>query len=322
MRILITSDFHGNRHQVRKLQEIALKVKPDVFVYVGDLGPIRSKYPTVDSQYKFVKTEIMDKICEMDIKHKIVIPGNTDFYPVNKMFEKEYTDPSKALFVMNKQLSVKGINMAFFTTVTYTTHCLKDMEAQNKYEISEELLQKKKSVNHIFSRETPLAESNIVTTSDGLKYDTKYFEIFANFDSLPDHYKQRLQNTMYDQISQFKPTGRTLIFSHAPPYNTNADMCSRKQNAHSGSLDIRKYIEDYQPEAIFSGHIHESVLMSGSHIDNILDTRVYTIGNTGIDGPNLFLKVAFLVYDTETKECERIVEDCPPEDLFVTRHFE
>ncbi|MFH1849961.1 MAG: metallophosphoesterase [archaeon] len=59
----------------------------------------------------------------------------------------------------------------------------------------------------------------------------------------------------------------TVYVFHAPPFGTNLDLVSG--GIHVGSKAIRLFIEEKQPLLTLHGHIHESPLISGSHIDKI-----------------------------------------------------
>lgn len=47
-----------------------------------------------------------------------------------------------------------------------------------------------------------------------------------------------------------------ILVSHAPPYGTVADQINN--GMHVGSKAIREFIEKYQPDFCFTGHIHEA----------------------------------------------------------------
>lgn len=72
---------------------------------------------------------------------------------------------------------------------------------------------------------------------------------------------------------------------------------------------------------MFSGHIHQSVILSNTHISKIGEAYVYSTGNTGIDGPKHFLNCYFLLYDTETGECQRLEYKCKPHHFYLRRVF-
>jgi Icc-related predicted phosphoesterase len=66
-------------------------------------------------------------------------------------------------------------------------------------------------------------------------------------------------------------TGPTILLSHQPPYGTKCDRVLKLR--HVGSRAIRALIEDWQPDLVLCGHIHESI---GS--DLIGETRVINPG--------------------------------------------
>lgn len=64
-----------------------------------------------------------------------------------------------------------------------------------------------------------------------------------------------------------------ILVTHAPPWNTRADILS--SGHHAGSESIRKIIEEYQPTLNVCGHIHES-----KAIDKIGDTIIINPGES------------------------------------------
>lgn len=65
--------------------------------------------------------------------------------------------------------------------------------------------------------------------------------------------------------------GPTILLSHQPPYGTKCDRVLKIR--HVGSRAIRKLIEDWQPDLVLCGHIHES-----AGTDRIGKTRVINPG--------------------------------------------
>ncbi|CAL5999622.1 Calcineurin-like_phosphoesterase [Hexamita inflata] len=309
MKFLVTSDFHGNHEHVNELQQIVAIHKPDAFFYVGDLSPGRWIFDTPESASKYLETKFFPVIRALPVKHKYVMPGNTDFITISKAFQEKYQDPAECKFMMDSSLQLEQFNLVFLSTVDYSTHCLKDTEAINKFETNKSRLNQSYKESHVFSRDTPGEVSKVVVGSDSLRYDLKYFEVFPNYHAITEPYKSRLNYSIYDRLKNLidgRPN--TIVFSHSPPFNTCADMVSRKNNLHCGSMDVRKAVEDFHPLAVFSGHIHQSVICSGKFRDKINETDIFTTGNTGIDVKYLN-KIAVVVYDTETKEAERFVYD-------------
>lgn len=49
---------------------------------------------------------------------------------------------------------------------------------------------------------------------------------------------------------------KLIVLSHTPPFNTKVDLAY--MNQHIGSKNIRRFIEEKKPLAIFCGHVHEA----------------------------------------------------------------
>lgn len=64
-----------------------------------------------------------------------------------------------------------------------------------------------------------------------------------------------------------------ILVTHAPPYNTKADILP--SGDHVGSESIRKIIEEFQPNLNVCGHIHES-----KAIDKIGNTTIINPGES------------------------------------------
>jgi uncharacterized protein len=65
--------------------------------------------------------------------------------------------------------------------------------------------------------------------------------------------------------------GTLILVSHCPPRNTRLDIVPSGE--HAGSLPVRKFVEQFKPALVISGHIHEA-----KGIDSIGAT---TLINTG-----------------------------------------
>lgn len=79
-----------------------------------------------------------------------------------------------------------------------------------------------------------------------------------------------------NELSKYKDVlgsdSYTILVTHAPPLNTNADKI--ESGAHVGSEGIRKIIEETQPTLNVCGHVHESIGQ-----DKIGDTVVVNPGD-------------------------------------------
>ncbi|MEE0489038.1 metallophosphoesterase family protein [Methanosphaera stadtmanae] len=69
------------------------------------------------------------------------------------------------------------------------------------------------------------------------------------------------EEILYEKLSKFNnqlsSDSFTILVTHAPPYDTNADKI--ESGVHVGSKSIRKIIEETQPTLNLCGHVHESI---------------------------------------------------------------
>ncbi len=76
-------------------------------------------------------------------------------------------------------------------------------------------------------------------TSDENIY-AKVYELFAEYEYIVDEKVPRV----------------TILLTHAPPYNTEADTI--ENGTHVGSQGIKKSIHEFQPTINICGHVHEA----------------------------------------------------------------
>jgi len=79
--------------------------------------------------------------------------------------------------------------------------------------------------------------------------------------STPNEYEEDEYEYFLDNIASKLEPGIPLIFvAHQPPFDSECDILS--SGIKSGSRSVRAFIEKYQPDVCFSGHVHESVAIS------------------------------------------------------------
>lgn len=59
-----------------------------------------------------------------------------------------------------------------------------------------------------------------------------------------------------ERLAKFASLTPLVLVCHAPPYDTALDQV--RAGLHAGSKSVREFIEEYQPEHFFCGHIHEA----------------------------------------------------------------
>ncbi|MBN2372516.1 metallophosphoesterase [bacterium] len=65
-----------------------------------------------------------------------------------------------------------------------------------------------------------------------------------------------IEALIYAGYRKIMYTPLKLFVSHAPPFNTKADII--KSGEHVGSKSVRRFIETCQPDVCIAGHIHEA----------------------------------------------------------------
>ena len=103
---------------------------------------------------------------------------------------------------------------------------------------------------------------------DDLKIYGDVFELMANYDYV---------------YNKDVPKVKILV-THAPPFNTEADLTAGGD--HVGSSGILKSIHEFEPQVNICGHIHE-----GRGIESIGETVVINPGSLGENGFYAWLEV-------------------------------
>ena len=90
------------------------------------------------------------------------------------------------------------------------------------------------------------------------------------FDTPGEIEDSKIQNDLFELISSYKSISNEeiskikILVTHAPPFNTDADLTSGGD--HVGSSGVLKVIHEFEPEINLCGHIHEA--KSTSQIGN------------------------------------------------------
>lgn len=86
-----------------------------------------------------------------------------------------------------------------------------------------------------------------------------------------------LSDTKTEQIlAQFRGLPNLIMLTHCPPYDTAVDLTW--SNKHIGSIPLRQFILEEQPETVYSGHVHER----RGETDGLGATRLVSVGSEGV----------------------------------------
>lgn len=91
------------------------------------------------------------------------------------------------------------------------------------------------------------------------------------FKTPTEYGEKELADFLLAGYEQVRESGRLIMVSHAPPYNTTTDQLSN--GSHVGSSAVRRFIEEHQPEICLTGHIHEA-----RGTDQLGPTRIFNPG--------------------------------------------
>jgi Icc-related predicted phosphoesterase len=246
MKLLYTSDLHGNRVLYERLLKRAAESDIDGVVIGGDLCPRGGSTlkEWVAFQRSFLQDYLVPLITEFRMRHPekkiFLIMGNDDFRANVDVFE-DAEGKGILFFIHKKKVELgNGYSIVGYGFVNTTPFRLKDWE--------------KKDFPH--AADPPQLSPDVLRSIDEEK------------------------GTIAEDMELLASLGeprKTIYIIHAPPFNTNLDIVTSGQ--HVGSVAVRKFIERHSPLATLHGHIHESHKMSGSWMDILGDTICINVGS-------------------------------------------
>ncbi|HII66311.1 TPA: hypothetical protein HA295_06085 [Candidatus Woesearchaeota archaeon] len=246
MRLLYSSDLHGNRKAYGALLERASRDDVDALVLGGDLCPRGGSTlgEWIAAQREFLESFLVPLFSPFKKKYPakniFAIMGNDDFRKNADVLEKAEKEGVLHFIHKKKAELGGGFFIAGYGFVNTTPFRLKDWE--------------KKDLEG--AKMPPQLSSETVR-------------------SVPEE-KGTIAEDMED-IAALSDPRKTVYAIHAPPFNTNLDIASSGQ--HVGSVAIRDFIEKHSPLATLHGHIHESPEMSGSWMDVLGTTVCVNVGS-------------------------------------------
>jgi len=257
LKLLYTADLHGNGGFYRKLLSIAVRKKVDAIVIGGDLLPKTGDFTSlIEEQQQFITdtfrpllVSFREKNLGMDV---LLMMGNDDFSVHMPLLEDMEEEGLLKLLHMRVHHLAEGLSIAGYGCVRPTPFSCKDWE---RYDDEQKILQ-------------PGPYKPVISTANGL-IDINEQEWYASHPTMEED---------LEQLAQMSDPKRTVYVLHDPPYDTNLDLLFNGR--HIGSAAVRRFIEQHQPPAVLSGHIHESPKVSGKVMDRIGETLCVNPGQT------------------------------------------
>jgi Icc-related predicted phosphoesterase len=252
MKVLYTSDLHGEIHLYQELLALTISSSADIVALGGDLlpsfPPTKRYEDMLPNQRIFVDRFLflfLKRIVETtSIKQIFLIPGNWDLgYPYL------FKEPMDGIIDLNQRSYrlKNGYELIGYPFVPPTPFRPKDYE---KMDDLEPAWPPQKNPSYIRSSD----QTDQLTPIDPYLFLRQRETIREDLDRLPKPLHQK----------------RAIYIMHSPPFGTRLDLIQGGKSA--GSHSIKAFIEEHQPLLTLHGHIHESPDLSGAYFDRIGET--------------------------------------------------
>jgi Icc-related predicted phosphoesterase len=266
---LFASDLHGHLERYEKLFQAIESRKPGAVFLGGDLLPVGSQAGGhIRSTSQFFTNMFLSGF--QRLKQALgkaypaifLILGNDD----PKLSESLFADASHAglwNYMHNRRVPLGQYWVYGYACIPPSPFLLKDWE---RYDVS----------RHV--------DPGCISPEEGWR-------------TVPEAANQVRHGTIredLDQLFRQDDLSRAILLLHTPPYRTKLDRAALDGrvvdhvpvDVHVGSIAVRQLIEQRQPLLTLHGHIHESARMTGSWLDRIGQTYMYSAAH---DGPELAL---------------------------------
>jgi uncharacterized protein len=252
MKVLYTSDLHGEIHLYQELLALTISSSADIVALGGDLlpsfPPTKRYEDMLPNQRIFVDQFLFLFLKRMvettSIKQIFLIPGNWDLgYPYL------FKEPMDGIIDLNQRSYrlKNGYELIGYPFVPPTPFRPKDYE---KMDDLESAWPPQKNPSYIRSSD----QTDQLTPIDPYLFLRQRETIREDLDRLPKPLHQK----------------RAIYIMHSPPFGTRLDLIQGGKSA--GSHSIKAFIEEHQPLLTLHGHIHESPDLSGAYFDRIGET--------------------------------------------------
>ena len=249
MKILFTSDLHGETHLYHELFALARRASAEILILGGDLlpsfAPSKRYEDMISNQKTFIDRFLLPffkRMIENTLARLMfLIPGNWDLgYPYL------FRDPVENIVDLSQKVYrlPSGYELIGYPFVPPTPFRPKTYEKMDDRESS---WPPQKNPSYIRLTE----QDDHVTPID-------------------PHLYLRQQETIEDDLQCLAaPTDlkKAIYVMHSPPYGTRLDLM--RGGHRVGSKAIKTFVEKNQPLLTLHGHIHESPEVSGSFLDKI-----------------------------------------------------
>jgi len=272
MKILFTTDLHGEVWKYERLLKAARDFRADVVINGGDMLP---KAGNLFDQDKFISGYLekhFEQSAELGISYLCYL-GNDDLRIFDDLFDRTC---EKYRGVVN--LAQRKCNIGNYEFI---------------------------GMNWVVDYPFKLKDRCRMDTKDydfQMQFGTGLLSNPGGFEELPDWVATaRTLPTIEEELNRIpKPNNmaQSIYVIHMPPARLGLDVCAN--GAAVGSKAIYNFLERNQPLLSLHGHIHESPETSGRWYANI--------GNTLCIQPGQLPPFSYVTIDLETMEYDRHTE--------------
>ena len=290
MKLLYTSDLHGETHLYQELLELSIASSAEIIALGGDLlpsfAPSKRYEDMIPNQKMFVDEFLLPFLKKIfqttSVRQIFLIPGNWDLgYPYL------FREPIEGIIDLSQKIYRlrNGYELIGYPYVPPTPFRPKDYE---KTDDPEAPWPPQKNPSYIRASEQ----------SDRLL-------------SIDPHTYLRERGTIREDLNRLtKPMNykKAIYIMHSPPLGTKLDLIQGGNPA--GSRSIKVFIEEHQPYLTLHGHIHESPELSGTYFDRIGETFSINPGQFALASRDS-IKLHAVTFEVEDMK-ETLTHTCYP----------
>jgi Icc-related predicted phosphoesterase len=281
MKLLYTSDLHGEIRLYQELLALATSSSAEIITLGGDLlpsfPPTKRYEDMIPNQKAFIDQSLFPlfkRILETtSTKDIFLLPGNWDLgYPYL------FRQPTEGILDLSQRMYrlKNGYDLIGYPFVPPTPFRPKDYE---KMDDPEAPWPPQKNPSYIRSSD----QTDELTAVDPYLYLRGRETIREDLRRLPKPFFNK----------------KAIYVMHSPPFGTKLDFIQGEKSA--GSLSIKAFIEENQPLLTLHGHIHESPELSGAYFDRIGETISINPGQSAWSGGDL-MKLYAVTFEMENVE--------------------
>src|SRR3989339_1754888 len=134
MKIMITSDLHGNTWKYKTLLKEALRLHPGVVINAGDMFPNDGN--NLHRQKEYIQNQINDHFKEFnDAKiHYVCFPGNDDLIAFDTLFQEVCDRYEYVKHIAQRKVTIGGDTFIGFNLCVDYTFMLKNRGRKETHE--------------------------------------------------------------------------------------------------------------------------------------------------------------------------------------------